>query len=142
MARKFSTEVSGFNRSQAKLKLDAPKDCPLPEFWVLRQDFFSPFKIILAEKSESSYIYVKAEVVELADTLCSGRSARWACGFKSRLRHQIQTKVTNTNVVMSDTMPPPLPDPLPQREREWNSSFKNLHFHVKHFVEKKDIELY
>ena len=44
---------------------------------------------MLADKQRGAYILTEAEVVELADTLCSGRSAHRACGFKSHLRHFI-----------------------------------------------------
>jgi hypothetical protein len=55
--------------SQIRLRLDTPID------WFSRK-FLHLSQIILAPGPETRYITSDAEVVELVDTLCSGRSVR------------------------------------------------------------------
>jgi hypothetical protein len=57
--------------------------------------FLNLFKIILAGKVKTNYIIIKAEVVELVDTLCSGRSAREGVWVQIPPSAQIQTKATS-----------------------------------------------
>jgi hypothetical protein len=54
---------------EVRLKLDTPRDC-------LSEKFLRRPQIILAPGLETGYITSDAEVVELVDTLCSGRSVR------------------------------------------------------------------
>jgi hypothetical protein len=78
-------------------------------------------KIILAHKPKVDYIIIKAEVVELADTLCSGRSACKGMWVQIPPSAQIQTKSTVSPFI---------------------TSFKNLHFIRKFLLRKGNIGLY
>ena len=89
----FSAGSIGMHRmvhtiGQVKLKLDTPIN------WLTVRFFLCPFKIILAHNLKTDYIMIKAEVVELVDTLCSGRSAREGVWVQIPPSAQIQTKAT------------------------------------------------
>jgi hypothetical protein len=73
-------------------------------------------KIILAHKPKVDYITIKAEVVELVDTLCSGRSAREGVWVQIPPSAEIQTKTTGQLLI---------------------TSFENFNFHIKIPIAKK-----